>query len=196
MYLFRRLVNPSGDVGHKGSAVFGLRQAAHQNNQGERAGCIDNRRVVMNFGELSGLMGHARAGRQAGGNGLVEFLARQNLHHLAGGVQVDGLAFGDGLEKNQQAARGGGVVHSFFVRLIVFDPAQYVHAIGVSACTVARIFSTPSFSTRRLVARLLLTVIISSQNWLNVRVCPTALYRSVSESSAGSRVKIEASTKL
>jgi hypothetical protein len=41
--------------------------------------------------------------------------------------------------------------------------------------TVARMFSTPSRSIRRLAARLLLTVIMASQSSRSVIVWPTAL---------------------
>ena len=49
-------------------------------------------------------------------------------------------------------------------------------------CTVPRILSTPSFSIKRFVARLLLTVIMSSQSCATVRVCPSALYKPVDRS--------------
>src|ERR1700730_8986137 len=63
-------------------------------------------------------------------------------------------------------------------------------------CPVARICSTPRLSLKRFVARLLLTVIMSSQSCATVRVCPPALYKSVSESSLGSSLSIEPSTTL
>ena len=44
MHLLGRLINPTGNVGHKCRAFFGFRQPAHQNHQDERAGRIDNRR--------------------------------------------------------------------------------------------------------------------------------------------------------
>src|SRR5260370_42397020 len=61
MYLLGRLVNPAGDLSHEGGAVFGLRQAAHQNHQDERARRINNRCVVVDLGEFSRLMSHSRS---------------------------------------------------------------------------------------------------------------------------------------
>src|SRR5260370_21673822 len=101
MYLLGRLVNPAGDLSHEGGAVFGLRQAAHQNHQDERARGIDNRRVVVDLGELSRLMSHSRSWRNTGGNGLVELLAGENVNHLTRRITVHRLAFGDGLKKDQ-----------------------------------------------------------------------------------------------
>ena len=43
-----------------------------------------------------------------------------------------------------------------------------------SLVTVARIFSTPSFSMSRFAAKLLLTVIIASSSCSSVSVLPTA----------------------
>src|ERR1700682_3689118 len=100
MYLLRRLVTPAGDVAPECGAVLGLRQAAHQNHQDEWAGRIDNRRVVMELRELSGLVGHASTGRQPGWNRLTELLACQDLNHLAGRIRVDRLAVADGFQKN------------------------------------------------------------------------------------------------
>src|SRR5260370_3786795 len=101
MYGLGRLVMRAGDLSHEGAASIGVRQATHQNYQDERARGIDNRRVVVDLGEFSGLMSHSRSWRNTGGNGFVEFLAGENVNHLTRRIRVHRLAFGDGLKKNQ-----------------------------------------------------------------------------------------------
>src|SRR5258707_8292268 len=74
-------------------------------------------------------MGYSRSWRQTCWNGIVELLASQNLDHLARGIRIDSLSFGNRLQKDQQAARRGRVVHSLLVGFVVFYPAPHIHAV-------------------------------------------------------------------
>jgi len=73
------LVNPAGDVGHKCRAVFQLRHARTRITKNKRPRTINNGCVMVDFGDVAGLMGYSRSRRQTGGNGIVELLSSQYL---------------------------------------------------------------------------------------------------------------------
>ena len=89
------LVKEPGDVGHEERAAFGVGEATGEDDEDERAGSEDDGGIMMNFGDFAGLVGYACAGRQAGGDAFVEMLALEDFEHLAGGIGIDGFAFGD-----------------------------------------------------------------------------------------------------
>ena len=105
----------------------------------------------------AGLVGDGRAGREAGGNRVVELLPLRGSRPSRRRPRVDRRAVRELLEQDEQAARGRRVVQPFVERLLILDAAQHVHAVGAERRRPsAGSFSAPSLSISRFAAKLLL----------------------------------------
>src|SRR5579871_5190681 len=150
----------------------------------------------MNLRNISSLVRDLRPCRQPRGNRIIEFLPLQNRRHLFRRFLIHRFVFRDRCHQNLKSSCGRGVVQSFVERLLVFHSPQDTHSLGSQSLYRRSDILTPSFSTSRFVARLLLTVVISSASCSKVLVCPSALYNSASESSPTSNLNTEPSTML
>ena len=136
---------------------------------------IDNGRVVMDPGDGPGLVGDGHAGREAGGNRVVELLPFEDRDHLGVGLRVDSTAVRQLVEEDEEPTRGRRVVEA-----LCRTPSG-PRRPAARACRPRRAPKPSVGSCRRrasrssrLDAKLLLAVIIASQSSRSVSVLPTA----------------------
>ncbi len=72
----------------------------------------------------------ATAGREPGGNRVVELLPFEDRHHFVVSLRVDSTAVRQLVEEDEESTRGRRVVEPFVERLLVLHPPQHAHAVG------------------------------------------------------------------
>jgi hypothetical protein len=120
------------DLGHGGAAPR-LRRELREHDEDVRLAPIeeDHAGVVVDRGDVPGLVRDARGLRQAGGDAAAVLLLEHDLEHLLarrGGVRA---AVGDDAEELEQPVRGDLVVDAGLERGLVLDAAQDFDAVDL-----------------------------------------------------------------
>src|SRR5262245_60251369 len=126
-----RLVHHARNIGDQFGAAFLFGDAFGQHDDHVRfaARCVYDSRVVVMFGDVTGLVGNARRGGQPGGDAIVEALRREYLDHLLANATVQEFVLGDQPQEQHQVVSRRRVVLAGLKSFRVFDPAQYLDVL-------------------------------------------------------------------
>src|SRR5262245_8469885 len=127
----RRLVHHARNVGDQPGAAFLFGDASGQYDEhvSFAARGVDDGRVVVVFGDVTGLVGHARRGGQSGGDAVVEALRREDLDHPLAGSAVQEFVLGDQPQEQHQVVSRRHVILAGLKSLRVFDSAQHLDVL-------------------------------------------------------------------
>src|SRR5882672_2386560 len=126
-----RLVNHARNIGDQFGAVFLFGDAFGQHDDHVRFAprSVDDGRVVVMFGDVTGFVGHARSGGQSGGDALVEALRHKYLDHLLAGATIQEFVLGDQPQEEHQVVSRRRVVLAGLKSFRVFDSAQHLDVL-------------------------------------------------------------------